>query len=116
LRDLMMEDMERKVSAYFEAPEEEQDALLDAHIDEFQKFVGEMRAYHEKHKDDPDYQAERERRQQRFEPPSIQQRKERMEGRNPDQMVRMFRYMAKMRERAQQRGIEFGPGRRSAGR
>jgi len=114
LRELMMEDMQRKVNDYFEAPEAEQEAVMDAHIDEMQKFMADMRAYHEKHKDDPDYQAERDQRRQRMGTPSLQERKQRMEGTNPDQMVRMFRYWTKMRERAQQRGIEMGPGQRGS--
>lgn len=116
LQQLMMEDMERKVNAYFDAPPEQQPALLDQQIDEMQKFMADMQAYREKHKDDPRFKADEEKRRQGWNAPTTQQRKEQMESRNPDQMVRMFRYWGKMRERAQERGIEFGPGRRGSGK
>jgi len=43
-------------------------------------------------------------------PPTIEERKRRMEGTNPDSEVRRMRYFRAVRERAQKRGIEMGPG------
>jgi len=107
---LMREDMERKVSACLDAPADQQQAILDEHIDEMLEFTSAMRAYHEKHKNDPDYQAERARSRDAWRSPSRQDRKAQMEGTNPDQMARMFRYLSKMYARASERGIDFGRG------
>ena len=63
-----------------------------------------MQAYHEAHKDDPEYQKEQEQRRARWGSPSKQQRKKWMESRNPDEMARFFRYMGKMMARAGQTG------------
>ena len=112
LKDLMMEDMNNKIDEYTEAPEEQKEEILDRHIDEMQDFWAEMKAYHEKHKDDADYQAEREKRQAAHKRPSKQDRKNWMEGSSPDRMVRMFKYWGKMKERATARGIDFGGGKR----
>lgn len=47
---------------------------------------------------------------------TIEQRKRRMEGTNPDRMARMMRYFTKVRERAAERGIDMGgPGGRGPG-
>ncbi|HRX84039.1 MAG TPA: hypothetical protein P5572_03365 [Phycisphaerae bacterium] len=110
MQQLIREDMERKVNDYYAAPEEERQAVLDAHIDEMQKFMEEMRAYREKHKDDPDFKEGGGAGG--WTPPTTQERKERMESHNPDQIVRMFRYWGAMQQRAQERGISFWGGRR----
>ena len=41
--------------------------------------------------------------------PSIEQRKKRMEGRNPDKEASRMRYFMKLRQRATEKGIDFGP-------
>lgn len=107
---LMREDMEQKVSACLDAPADRQQAILDEHIDEMLEFTSAMRAYHEKHKNDPDYQAEQARSRDAWRPPSRQDRKAQMEGTNPDQMARMFQYWSKMYARTSERGIDFGRG------
>jgi len=118
LRQLMREDMERKVNEYFAATtDQERDRILDQHIDDFKRFRERMRAYREKIKDDPKRQADADRRRSRRWAPSKQQRKDRMENTSPDRRARMFQYFMKMRARAEKRGEDMGGpfGHRRAG-
>ncbi len=112
---LMQEDMERKVDEYTSAPESEKEAIMDKHIDEFMEFRDKMREYREKHKDDPEMEKEREERRKNRQRPTTQQRKERMESRNPETMAKMMRYWPKMMARAKERGVEMGWGRGGRG-
>ena len=106
--ELMRGYMDDRVNEYFTAPKEEKEKIFDKHIDEWQKFMEEMRAYREKHKDDPNQQQREERWRQQRPRRDTQQAKERMEGGNPDQQAKMVYYMSQMRARAQARGIEMG--------
>jgi hypothetical protein len=110
--ELMRGYMDDRVNEYFTAPKEAKEKILDQHIDEWQKFMEDMRAAREKRKDDP---GERERgdRGREWRPPArdTQQAKERMEGGNPDQQAKMMYYFSQMRARAEARGIEMGGGR-----
>jgi arsenate reductase-like glutaredoxin family protein len=108
---LMQEDMERKVDEYASAPEDQKEVIMDRHIDEMIAFRDKMRAYREKHKDDPEMEKEREGRRGRWGSQTTQQRKERMESRNPDKMAQMMRYWPKMMSRAKERGVDMGWGR-----
>ncbi|HNO77416.1 MAG TPA: hypothetical protein PKN33_05080 [Phycisphaerae bacterium] len=117
---LMREDMERKVDEYLSAPETDKQAIMDRHIDEMVAFRDKMRAYRDKHKDDPEAEKEQQERRQNWTRPTTQQRKERMESRNPEKMAQMMRYWPKMMARAKERGINMGwgpgGGRRGGGK
>lgn len=115
LGTMMREDMERKVDEYSSAPEEEKEKIMDRHIDEMLAFRDKMRAYREKHQDDPEFEKEREERRKNRKAPTKEQRKKRMEGRNPDTMAKMMRYWPKMMARAKERGVEIGWGRGGRG-
>ncbi len=114
---VMRESMAQNVDEYEAATsEEEKTAVIDRHLDEWIEFQEEMRAYHEAHKDDPEYQKEMAQAGQRqggnWTPPSRDERKQRMESRNPDETVRFFRYFGQMMQRANERGVNMfgGPG------
>jgi hypothetical protein len=111
-REVMMARMEENVDEYMGAPKEDRQAILDRHLDEFLKFRDEMEAYREAHKDDPEFEKERERRRAEWMRRDTQREKERMEGGDPDRQKRMMFYFGKMRARAQERGVRmWGPGR-----
>jgi len=107
LRELMFASMQRNVNEYMNATPDQRDAIMDRHLDEWDEFREKMRAYREKHKDDPEYQKLREERRERRRP-SKEERRDWMENRSPDQQARMWHYMMKMRKRAQERGEDWG--------
>ena len=110
-REVMMASMNKNVDEYFNAAKEEREAVLDRHIDEMTEFLEQMRAYREEHKDDPEFQEERERERQAWRTRNRQDAKDRMEGGNPDQQKRMFAYWGRMRDRTKARGINMWGGR-----
>jgi pyruvate/2-oxoglutarate dehydrogenase complex dihydrolipoamide acyltransferase (E2) component len=137
MRAMFEEQMDERVNEYENAPEDQKLAVLDKHIDE----MVERRAEWEKRR------AEREAERAQGgdsqptggsqpgsgdaarggpqgrgpggprQPPTIEERKRRMEGSNPDSQVRRMRYFRAVRERAQERGIDMGrgPGGRGPG-
>lgn len=113
MRDLMMDDMNQKVDEYLEATEEQRDAIMDRHLDEWQEFMKKMSEYQEKNKDNPEYQEYQERQRTQRGAPSKQDRKQWMEGTSPERMGRMMQYWVKMQARAKERGMDFGRGGRS---
>ncbi len=107
LRALMIDDMNRRAEEYDKAPPDRKQELLDRDIDDMQTFMKKMRDYREKHADE--FQAESADRARRSHRPTVEQRKQFMEGYNPDRMAQMVRYWRAVRQRAQQRGVDFGP-------
>jgi hypothetical protein len=142
MREVMEEDMTSRMDEYFNAPEDQKVAILDKHIDEFQEMRERFRQRREadeqagadgqdsgrgrRDPNAPDRADSGERSSQPGEgerrgpfnrqPPTREQRKERMEGSSPERTARMSQYFMKMRERAKERGIEMrGPGMRGGG-
>ncbi len=118
---VMRDTMRANMDEYFGAEtEEDKLAILDRHIDEMQEWMKrfeEMRKQREAEREanGEDAEAERERWRRERANQSTEERKERSEGRSPDQMVRMMTYFGAVRSRAETRGIEmprWGPGGR----
>jgi hypothetical protein len=107
LQELMRESMSRNVNEFYDAPEEEKIAVMDRHIDEMVAFQEKMRAYWEKHKDDPEFKNEGDGAHRTWRQPSKEARKRHMEGTNPDSMIRMGGYWMKMQQRATERGVKM---------
>ena len=117
MRTIWMEHMNERAEEYFAASDEEKVAILDRQIDEFTEFGNRMREYRESQQDEEEEEDEEERERRREEmrrrwrSPSKEERKERMVETNPDQQAKMIYMFTKMRERAQERGIDMGWGR-----
>jgi uncharacterized protein YdaU (DUF1376 family) len=108
-RSIFRERMEATVNEYFSAEtEDEKNAVLDQQIDQFQdrpKITEEQRKEWEKRREER--RAEGGARPE----PTQQERKERSESRNPDQMARQMAYFSAVEHRATERGIKMpGPG------
>ena len=105
--------MQERMDAYFAAAEQDRQAILDQHIDEFQSRMKqwENRSKAEKKED----QERREEFRSQFFGRSKQERKANSESRNPDQTAQRMGYMTAVRGRMAQRGISM-PGRGSGGR
>lgn len=161
MRDMMMEEMSKRIDEYENAPEDQKVAVLDKQIDEFVAMRERWRADAERRRaeggDDGDRgprgdgppggdrqrggdaagnggggsggsggnatagggggpsggdgaraEGRGGRAGGRGGQQTIEQRKRRMEGTNPDRMARMMRYFTKVRERAAERGIDMG--------
>jgi len=115
LQTLWMTYMADSAEEFFNAPPEEQAALLDRQLDDWKQFMDRMREYREAHQDDPEYQQMRERQRQRWQNQTKEDRKDRLESMNPDRQMKMFYMWRKMQERARERGLEMGPGSRGRG-
>lgn len=115
---VMRATLDERMEQYYAAAPEDQNAVLDAQIDQFQSMRD---SWAQRRK-------EREARREGGERPegswrretTQQERKERSEGRNPDQMARRMAYFSAIRARAMQRGIDMprgrgGPGGRRGG-
>lgn len=117
MRTIWMEHMNEMADEYFAASDEDKVAILDRRIDEFTEFGNRMREYRESRQEEEEEEDEEERERRREEmrrrwrSPSKEERKERMVETNPDQQAKMFYMFTKMRERAQERGIDMGWGR-----
>jgi pyruvate/2-oxoglutarate dehydrogenase complex dihydrolipoamide acyltransferase (E2) component len=117
VREVWQTRMRESVDEYFNASDEEKNAVLDRHLEEFQKA---MQAMEERRKEwekerENDKDGERERRGRgMFGPQTQEERKAQSESRNPDQMARAMAYFAAVQKRAQERGMKLpqgGPGR-----
>ncbi len=116
MREVMQSRMAERVDEYFGAAEEDRLAILDRHIDEWEK----RRAEWEQNRRDRDRdrndredgkEGRRDDRRGRFASQSKQERKERSESRSADERGRRMAYVNAMRTRMQERGIEMrGPG------
>jgi hypothetical protein len=124
MRAAMEARMDNRLMEYFSAPEPERAAVLDRHIDEFQKEMQEWERRRQEREQreaarGPDTQPAAERRgRPNFAAMTQQERKERMEGRSPDRQAQMMAYFTALRARAEARGIElpqWGPGRMGGG-
>ncbi len=142
-REVRRAFMETRLNEYFEAPEEEQVAILDRHLDEFMARGAEWRQRRGERAasrpagrptDRPVGQATNRpagqgasaqsgppsgppgpqgRRGPRT-PPTREQRKVRSESRSPDRRARHMAYRTAMQKRAKERGLEM-PGRGGPG-
>jgi pyruvate/2-oxoglutarate dehydrogenase complex dihydrolipoamide acyltransferase (E2) component len=115
MRTIWMEHMNEMANEYLTATQDEEKvAILDRRIDEFMEFRNRMREYRESQEGDPeDEEASEQRREEmrrRWQSPTKEERRERAAQTNPDQQAKMIFMFRKMRERAQERGIDFGWG------
>ncbi len=117
IRSVWESAMRERMDQYYAATtDEDRTAILDQQIDEFEQ---RRKEWEQRRKADEKEEVERADREQRgpgmFGPQSKDERKERSESRNPDQMARQMAYFAAMSKRMGERGIKapFGP---SAGR
>lgn len=125
MREVWRSTMRERVDEYFNASEDDRVAVLDRQIDEFQRFREEMerrRADQERAGQAKEGDKARPEREERWrgamESQSKEERKERSESRNPDEMGRTMAYFGAMRQRMTERGIkppEGGPGRGGRG-
>jgi hypothetical protein len=122
MREAMQARMDTRLDEFFNAGEADRQAVLDRHLDEIQKEMAEFekrRAEWEKRRQEREAAAASDPnrdpnapREQRWQRPNMaamtpQERKERAESRDPDRMGRMMSYMAALRARAEQRGIQM---------
>jgi len=116
MRTVWRDEMKTRVDAYFNADEDEQQAILDAQIDEFQARMNEWRKRREEQKKDAQKDGNDDRGGFRgmFGQRSKQERKEFTESRNPDDMARTMAYFQAMRSRMSERGMQM-PGRGGPG-
>ncbi|MHC4066876.1 MAG: hypothetical protein ACYSUI_20560 [Planctomycetota bacterium] len=112
MRAVWMTHMADMAEEYFAASEDEKVAILDKQIDQWQAFMERMREYREAHQDDPEYQQRREQERERWRQRqrSPEERKQQMADQDPDQQAKMFYLFGKMRQRAQERGMDMGWG------
>ena len=130
MREVGRSQMAEHVDEYFAAADDEKEALLDRHIDEFQERMEGWSQQREKREqerkeaeakadaDDADKGEKESARQdmhRRFGSRTQQQRKEHSESRDPDQSARMMAYFSAMRARATARGITMWGGRGGSG-
>lgn len=121
LRDKLREQREREMNArvdeYFTANDDTaKQAVLDRHIDEWQKQLQEWEA---RRKAEEAQRANKENNDKNQKKPDFnsmtnQQKKERSESGNPDQRAKMMAYFEALRARMSERGIQ-SPGRGPAG-
>lgn len=109
--------MQERVDEYYAAKtDDERNAVLDKQIDEFEQRRKEWEDRRkEQEKKDAKKADPNAPRPGPFGPQSREERKERAESRNPDQMARQMAYFSAMRQRMSERGISppsFGPGGR----
>jgi hypothetical protein len=127
VRQVFMDEMNKRMDEYFTADASQKNAVLDRHLDEFVKRMNEMRQRRERERrEGGDQRAAGDRRgggERGFRGPrgpngerrrpTQQQRKRWSESRDPDTRARFMAYFTAMRKRAQERGIELpGPPRR----
>ncbi len=128
LREVWQTQMAERVDEYFAAADDEKEALLDRHIDEFQERMKEWSQQREKREqerkeaeekadsdDADDKESVRERMHRGFGSRTQRERKEHSESRDPDQSARMMAYFTAMRARANARGISMWGGRGGSG-
>ncbi|MCK6457020.1 MAG: hypothetical protein L6Q92_10885 [Phycisphaerae bacterium] len=128
LRRIREEEEDARLAEYYNAAESERQAILDKHIDEWQKrFEENQRRREQEEAQQPENEAEREKERQerrdrwrsRWAERSREERKVRSETRDPNKMAQRMAYFNAMRQRMTQRGIQppdRGPfGRRGGG-
>jgi pyruvate/2-oxoglutarate dehydrogenase complex dihydrolipoamide acyltransferase (E2) component len=109
-REAFRSVMNSRMEEYFAAAEEERQAILDRHIDEFRKRMAEWRKRREGREDREE--RDRSRFRDMFRSRTREERKADSENRNPDEMARGMAYFMAIRQRMSERGIEmsWGPG------
>lgn len=105
--------MDARLDEYFTAGADGQQAVLDRHIDEMQAEMKEREERRQQREPQPGAGEERPRRQRPdFASMTTQERKLRMESRDPDRQARRMAYFAAVRARMEERGMQppqFGP-------
>ncbi len=120
MREVWRSMMRERVDEYYAATDEEKLAVLDRQIDQIEKFREGMESRQTERKKEGE-QGREEREQlwrQTMRSQSKEDRKERSESRNPDEMARTMSYLGTMWARMAERGIkppEGGPGRGGRG-
>ncbi len=117
MRKVWEDAVQQRVDEYYAAQsDEDRKAILDKQIDEFEARRKEWEA---RRKEDEKKDGKKDdKRGPGFGPMGPQsrdERKERAESRNPDQMARQMAYFSAMKQRMGERGItppSFGPGGR----
>jgi hypothetical protein len=117
LREVRRSMMDTRVDEYFAAAEEDRQAILDRHIDEFRERMKEW----EQRRRERQERREQDRERRRGPPDwarsqTREERKTQSESRDPDDMARHMAYMTAMRQRMSERGIEDPRGRGGPGR
>lgn len=122
MRTVFTSMMTGRLDEYFAAAPDEQDEVLDRHIDEMQERMKKWREQREsaeadrQKEGDGDRENWRERMRERRANETSEQRKTRSESRDPDQMARRMAYFQAVRSRMSERGIESSWGRGGRGR
>lgn len=115
----MMGVMDERVDEYYTAAPEQQNEVLDRHIDEWTERMKEWekrreewrRGERDDERTDEEREQERRERARRWMGANREERKARSESRDPDAMARRMGYFMAMRKRATERGIDLpGPG------
>ncbi len=122
MRVLRNDMMNERVDEFYASSAEDENAVLDAHIDEFKKRMDDWQKRREEQKKEEgasDRDAENHRR--RFAQRTKSERKSQSESRNPDDTARQMIYFSALRARMAERGIQMpsrggGSGRGGPGR
>ncbi len=105
--------MDARLDEYFTASADSQSEILDRHIDEMQTEMKEREERRQQREQQPGAGEERPRPPRPdFASMTTQERKLRMESRDPDKQARRMAYFAAVRARMEERGIQpppFGP-------
>ena len=110
MREVHRSMLDDRMAEYLAAAEAERQAILDKHIDEFQKRMAEWRERRERRQDREE--RDRSRFRDMFRSRTREERKADSENRNPDEMAQRMAYFSAIRQRMEERGIEmpWGPG------
>jgi hypothetical protein len=117
-RDLfrqMRQSMDDRVNTYFTLPPEKRIAYLDKAIDEMSEMMRQFRPDPNRFRD-PNWPRDPNQWRQRMANRTPEQSRARRETRDPVQDSMRMAYFNALRARAQQRGIQMGPGPGSGGR
>jgi hypothetical protein len=117
VREVFRSMMDRRVDEYFTAAEEDRQAILDRHIDEFQERMKEWEQRRRERQERREQDGERRRGPPDWRRSQTQEeRKAESESRDPDDMARRMAYFSAIRERTRTRTGRPGPGRAGKGR
>ena len=125
MRTVFTSMMTERLDEYFAAAPDEQNEVLDRHIDEMQERMKKWREQREQRQSaeadrrkegEGDREEWRERMRQRRANETSEQRKTRSESRDPDQTARRMAYFQAVQSRMSERGIESSWGRGGWGR
>ncbi len=112
MREVFRSVVDDRMAEYFAAAEADRNAVLDRHIDEFQKQMARWQEERERRQREGE-EGDRPNFHERFASQTREERKASSENRNPDEMAQRMLYFTAVRERMAQRGLEmppWGPG------